>query len=471
MIGKTIGHYRILEPLGAGGMGTVYRARHEALSTRVVAIKVLSDLVVDRPDVRARFLREAEIMASLRHPNIVTLFDFLFDERCCAIVMELVEGTTLDRFAAGTLSLENAAPLFRQILAGLGHAHARGIVHRDVKPANVLVTPEGVVKLSDFGIARIADSAGLTRTGFGIGTPQYMSPEQVQGRREIGPASDLYSCGVLFHELLVGRLPFDASPDELFTILQAHVQTPAPPLRTLGVGVPVAVEAAILRALAKDPDERWPSCEAFAAALGVAEPASAIVSDESTPRWRLPALVAAGALVGASALLFSLRGGGPSLAPLEPASTRAPAPVAMPSEAIPAAPPATPSAHSENRALELALARAEGLLEAGDPRRAQDALRALRRVHPAEPRIPELEARARRAVAAKAAVLAAEGNALLAKGRLEPAIEKFEQALRLEPGQAAATSGLSSARTREDNVRRAWSEAQGSPIEIEEAPK
>jgi serine/threonine protein kinase len=267
---ETIGHYRILEPLGAGGMGTVYRAQHTTLTSRIVAIKILSDAVIDQPEIRDRFLREAEIMSALHHENIVMLHDFLIEGGSYAIVMELVDGLTLDRCAGeGPVPFARAAPLLRQLLAALSHAHAHGVVHRDVKPRNVLVTSAGVVKVTDFGIARLARSANLTQTGISIGTPRYMSPEQIQGRREITPASDIYSCGVLAHRLLAGSLPFDAPDEESFSILQAHVSSPPPRLRELVPGLDPRIESAVLRALAKDPADRWPSCEDFAAALGL----------------------------------------------------------------------------------------------------------------------------------------------------------------------------------------------------------
>jgi serine/threonine protein kinase len=322
MIGQTIGHYRVLECLGAGGMGAVYRAQHVALASRIVALKVLSEAVAGQPQIRERFLREAEIMATLDHENIVTLHDFLVLDGLYAIVMELVPGVTLDRWV-GTepVPFERAAPLVRQILAALEYAHQRSVVHRDVKPSNVLVTPEGRVKVTDFGIARLAQSqrSDLTRTGLAMGTPHYMSPEQIQGRRDVQLASDIYSCGVLVHRVLSGRVPFD-SDDAGFEILQAHVAQPPPPLRRTVSDVPQEVESAVLRALAKQPEERWPSCAAFSHAMGLASleevRQSEVARSRSTARPpRLPLAGDPTLLPDAKAVATPAWGGAPSVTP------------------------------------------------------------------------------------------------------------------------------------------------------------
>jgi serine/threonine-protein kinase len=462
-----IGHYLILEPLGSGGMGTVYRARHATLSSRIVAIKVLSDAVVGKPAIRERFLREAEIMSALHHENIVMLHDFLIVDGVYAIVMERVEGVTLDRFVGeGPVPFARAAPLLRQLLAALGHAHAHGVVHRDVKPSNVLVTHDGVVKVTDFGIARLADDATLTLTGVGMGTPRYMSPEQVQGRREITPASDIYSCGVLVHRLLAGSLPFDAPDAETFSILQAHVSAPPPRLGALVPGMDPSIEAAVLCALAKDPAERWPSCESFALALGLgsagaAAPAPPRASDETrsadqetrytvqaqsgpgrrrTAVW-LSALGTTALLAAGGVGLWASRNPGglgaapprpvpeaasespastprsepsPAAAPLaEPAAAAAPPAVVQPalpsssasapSQTTQATGPAPPPSAPPSPVVAPALIKAEALLEGGAPAKALEALKPLLESEPANREAQALEQRVRAALDAESA--------------------------------------------------------------------
>ncbi len=268
--GTRLGRYRLVERIGAGGMGTVYRGHLEDAPDQVVALKILSDAVIHQPEVRKRFAREARIMASLQHPNIVAFEDFVTEREGAALVMEFADGGALSRaLEDAPLPFERAAPLFRQILDALSYAHARGIVHRDIKPGNVLLGAGGQAKLTDFGVARLADATSLTRTGMGVGTPSYISPEQIKGVREVGPEADIYACGVLFHRVLAGRLPFGADTGEIYGLMQAHLSEEPPSLRSLGLDVPERVEAAVLRALAKAPEDRFPSCAAFARALGV----------------------------------------------------------------------------------------------------------------------------------------------------------------------------------------------------------
>ncbi|WP_192582331.1 protein kinase domain-containing protein [Streptomyces triticiradicis] len=267
------GRYRIDAKLGSGGMAEVFRAYDTKLA-RTVALKVmLADLSSD-DGYPARFRREAQAMAAISHPQVVAVHD-MGDEPVPYIVMELVEGRSLaDLLAARRhLPVTQALDLASQVLAGLAVAHAQGLVHRDIKPGNVLLAADGTAKVADFGIARAAEGTGtiLTRTGLMIGTPHFMSPEQVLGRSGIDPRSDLYSVGVMLFQMLTGRLPFEA--DSGYSIGYLHLTAPPPTLASLGVAAGPVVEAALARALAKDPDQRYPDAESMRAALREPAPA------------------------------------------------------------------------------------------------------------------------------------------------------------------------------------------------------
>jgi serine/threonine-protein kinase len=257
--------YRVEEMLGAGGMGCVYRAEHAALR-RTVALKVLHPHLAGDPSVVQRFLREARAASRLGHPNIVTLLDFGQDaDGLLYLVMEFVPGRPLDRVIAesGPLAPARIAALAAPILLAMDEAHAHGVVHRDLKPENVIVVPSRqdgeTVKVVDFGIARVTEGsdARLTATGMVFGTPSYMSPEQARGE-EAGPASDLYSFGVMLFELATGRLPFEGQ--NAVELLTRHLGTPPPDPRRVAPGrnVPDALAAVILRCLEKDPARRFP---------------------------------------------------------------------------------------------------------------------------------------------------------------------------------------------------------------------
>ncbi|MFB7246645.1 protein kinase [Streptomyces populi] len=261
------GRYRIDAKLGSGGMAEVFRAYDTKLA-RTVALKVmLADLSSD-DGYPARFRREARAMAALSHPQVVAVHD-MGDEPVPYIVMELVEGHSLADLlvARRRLPVPQALDLASQVLAGLAAAHAHGLVHRDIKPGNVLLAADGTAKVADFGIARAAEGTGtiLTRTGLMIGTPHFMSPEQVLGRSGIDPRSDLYSVGVMLFQMLTGRLPFEA--DSGYSIGYLHLTAPPPTLASLGVAAGPVVEAVLARALAKDPDQRYPDAESMRAAL------------------------------------------------------------------------------------------------------------------------------------------------------------------------------------------------------------
>jgi serine/threonine protein kinase len=261
----TYGRYELREKLGAGGLGQVYAGVDMRLN-RPVAVKILKPELADDAGLLARFYEEAASLGRLHHANITTLFS-LEDDPKPFMVMELVQGETIESIMRRKrLWVLEALALMPQICAGLGYAHGQGIIHRDIKPANLMVTLEGAVKLMDFGIARLRGSKRLTESGKMIGTPTYMSPEQVRGQ-EGDERSDIYSLGVLLYELLSGSVPFDSDSD--FDIKRAHLESPPPPLRDKVANLPPHVEAALMQALAKPPQARFASAEAFAAALGV----------------------------------------------------------------------------------------------------------------------------------------------------------------------------------------------------------
>jgi serine/threonine-protein kinase len=268
MVGQNIGKYRVLDRIGRGGMGTVYQAMDETLH-REVAIKVLNAELND-PEVAKRFRAEAITVARLSHPGIATIYELFQHEGQWLMVMEFVRGETLERMAErmGYLSPQRTAELCMQALAALAHAHSMGVVHRDLKPANLMVTETGSVKIMDFGIARVAGTEHLTNAGFMMGTPAYMAPEQVMGH-EIDARADLYAMGVVFYRLASGKLPFKG--DTPFAMAQSQVSDPPTPIGTFRGDLPAWVEILIVRALAKNPEERFQSAvefhEAFARCL------------------------------------------------------------------------------------------------------------------------------------------------------------------------------------------------------------
>jgi serine/threonine-protein kinase len=267
MIGRTIGKYRIVGQLGRGGMGTVYRAIDETLD-REVAIKVLNPELADS-DIIKRFRAEATTLAKLNHPEIATLYELFRSDTDLLMVMEFVRGETLDKLSdrVGLFPPDRAAYLIDKVLSALEHAHRAGIVHRDMKPANVMVTEFGGVKIMDFGIARVRGAEHMTIDGYMMGTPAYMPPEQVLGK-EVDGRADLYSVGVVFYRLLTGTLPFKA--DTAIGMVQKQISETPTPLRTYREGLPDWCETILQRALAKSPSDRFQSAEEFRTALGQA---------------------------------------------------------------------------------------------------------------------------------------------------------------------------------------------------------
>lgn len=268
LVEKTLGSYHLLEVIGYGGMSTVYKAASLA-DDELVAIKVLSPHIAQDPKFRARFLREIDVLTTLRHPHIVPILDYGEQENSTYIVMPYMPlGTLQDRIKVGPVGPKEGARLISDIADALEYAHKRGVVHRDVKPSNILIDEESHAYLSDFGFAQIHD-ASLSLTGSVlIGTPAYMSPEQCQGQ-EVGPRSDQYSLAVVLYRLTTGHLPFDAETP--LGIVVQHINEPLPRPRDINPNIPNALENVLLRALEKDPKRRFQSVsvldEAFQDAL------------------------------------------------------------------------------------------------------------------------------------------------------------------------------------------------------------
>ena len=256
-----VGRYRIVERVGRGAMGVVYRARDEAMN-RDVALKVVGADLEDDPEIHVRFHREAQAAARLSHPNIITIFDVGEDGDQLFIVMELLHGSTLKRLLAQLedIPLARKLNLMIQLCAGLGAAHRAHVCHRDIKPGNLFVRTDGVLKILDFGVARLATSS-ITGTGFIIGTPDYMSPEQARGL-EIDARSDIFSAGGVCYFMLTGRKPFNA-PNLPLLFHEIQQMDPEP----LGESVPDDLAKTVLRALAKHPDARYQSCGELSADL------------------------------------------------------------------------------------------------------------------------------------------------------------------------------------------------------------
>ncbi len=275
----TFGRYEIVRTLGRGAMGVVYEGRDPKLERQVAIKTILKSHLLDSTvadDYSARFVREAQAVARLAHPNIVTVFDFGEQDEVAYLVMEFIHGRELAaHFEAGDyLGLPRAVAVMGELLGALGYAHERGIVHRDIKPANVMIDAAGRVKLTDFGVARLAD-AGSERTMAGtmVGTPSYMSPEQVQGLA-VGSRADLFAAGVILYQFLTHRKPFGGSGS--FSIQQAIVHEHPPAPSTLDPSLPVAFDAVVARALAKNPADRYASAADFARDLLAALPASTL---------------------------------------------------------------------------------------------------------------------------------------------------------------------------------------------------
>ena len=294
IVGSRVGPYLITKRLGAGGVGEVFKG-HDVMLKREVAIKVLRDELASDPVFLERFRQEAQLHGKLSHPNVASVHAFLHEGDKQYMVMEYVAGVSLDEFvrSGGPVPVERALNIFRRALDGIAHAHHCGIVHRDIKPANIMLADNGQVKVMDFGIARALDSLEhLTRHGQVAGTAKSMSPEQIRGA-QADVRSDIYSLGIVLYTLLAGRAPFDGASDH--ALMKAQLEQAPPPLRALVKNLPPKVEAAVMRALEKDPSARFQTVGAFSrvvnaclAELTTTSPPAADQTDpETSPRTAL----------------------------------------------------------------------------------------------------------------------------------------------------------------------------------------
>jgi serine/threonine protein kinase len=261
----SLGKYQVQQEVGRGGMGAVYQC-YDPLLDRVVAIKVLAPHLVWEKDFLERFLREARAAARLQHPNIIAVYDVGQDGNNYYFVMAYLPGPSLKQLITqrGRFAAVDAVRVLRQLADALDYAHGRGLIHRDVKPANVMFDERGQAVLTDFGIAKAAEESRLTATGSSIGTPHYMAPEQITGS-PVDARTDQYSLGIVAFELLTGRVPFDA--DTTTAILFKHVNNPPPSILALCPDLPSAVDGVLNRALSKSPAERYGSCGMLVNAL------------------------------------------------------------------------------------------------------------------------------------------------------------------------------------------------------------
>lgn len=312
-VGETVGPYRIVAQLGQGGMATVYKGYHANLD-RYVAIKVMHPAFKEDPNFLERFKREAQIVAKLDHPAIIPVYDFADVYGQPYLVMKYVEGETLKaHLQRRSLTFYEIVQVMDVVADGLTFAHQQGILHRDIKPSNIMLDGRGSSLIADFGLARIAQAGESTLSqDMMLGTPQYISPEQAQGVRELGPSTDIYSLGVVLYEMVVGRVPFTA--DTPYAIIHDHIYKPLPLPSQVNPEVPAAVERVLLKALAKAPEDRFQSAVELMAAFrqavaetGLTELSTASYSIEerfvppltpSPPGVPSPGLTASGGLAG-----------------------------------------------------------------------------------------------------------------------------------------------------------------------------
>ncbi|MEO7145119.1 MAG: serine/threonine-protein kinase [Bryobacteraceae bacterium] len=264
-LGRTIGGYEFVDILKSSRNGVLYRVRNVA-KRRFEMLRVLSDKLQEDPVRVERLLREGKILSRMSHPHIVTFYSAETLEGQLVLTTEVLEGSTLaQRAALGPIPWPEAVGYLSQTLSALGYAHAQGIVHREIAPSAILVTPEGSVKLTSFGMAKTPTDPRLTVAGTVLGSLYYMSPEQVKGTAALDGRSDIYSTGVTLYKILTGRVPFDR--ESQFDVMLAHVADAAVPPSAAHPGVPPEFDAVILKAMAKDPAERFQTAQEFAASL------------------------------------------------------------------------------------------------------------------------------------------------------------------------------------------------------------
>lgn len=262
--GQVVGEYKIVRVLGRGGLGAVYEAVH-LISQRAEAMKVMLPEQTGTPEMKERFRREIQLLASLNHPNIAGLHNAFYHQDQLIMVMELVEGEDLrTRSHNARIPLPMLMDFAMQVLGALEYAHTRGVVHRDIKPANIMVSPANLVKVLDFGIAISQGSVELTKAGSLIGSPLHMSPEQIRGEKATGH-SDIYSLGVTLYELIAGRPPLNGATT--YELMMAHLNVTPTPLAELRPDVPVRLSDIIARALQKEPAKRFATATEFLEAL------------------------------------------------------------------------------------------------------------------------------------------------------------------------------------------------------------
>ncbi|MFY9691963.1 MAG: serine/threonine-protein kinase [Candidatus Acidiferrales bacterium] len=341
-VGQKLGDYEILGVLGAGGMGKVYKVRN-TISDRVEAMKILLPNLADQKELADRFLREIKLLASLNHPNIAALRTALTLDNQLVMIMEYVDGVTLaSRLQQGPVPVADAVYYIDQVLAALVYAHQMNVVHRDIKPGNMMLTPQGVVKLMDFGIARPGNEAGMTITGTTLGSLNYMSPEQVKGE-SVDARSDLYSVGLSLYEIVTGRLPFRG--DSGYSLMVAQLQqAPEPPI-VLRPDLPKPLNDIILMVLAKEPEKRFQSATAFRNALKTALP-QGVVGGVGAGRSGVPS--ATTIFMDPTAPAAAIPPTAPSYQPTQPAA------VAAATAASKIAPP-SPAATKSHRGVWMAL--------------------------------------------------------------------------------------------------------------------
>src|SRR6185369_8611683 len=359
--GQSLGQYRVIEQIGKGGMATVFRASQPSLS-REVAIKVLPEFFAEEPAFHERFRQEAMAVASLRHPNILMVFDSGEAEGVAYIVTEFVDGGTLAEKLGKPLPVEYCLHIAKPIASALDYAHARGVIHRNVKPANILMTRDGTPILSDFGLARMAGGTGaanaatrLTVAGTSLGTPEYMAPEQIKDS-DVEPSADIYALAVILYEMLTGTLPYKS--DAPLSVLVARLKEPVPLPRERNPEISEAVQEVLLKGLAKEPSDRYHNALEMVAAIEAANqptrpqtvivptPIPAVSGNTAAPRQKRS--VVTGTIVGvvvavivAAVLIWPrFRSTTPSVGEV---AGPAPAPVVAPGNAQPAPATSAPS--------------------------------------------------------------------------------------------------------------------------------
>jgi serine/threonine-protein kinase len=363
-----IGRYQVLERVGKGGMGVLYRGIDPVLDREVAIKLMLGDFSDDTEQLRPRFYREARAVAKLQHRNIVTVFEFAEDGTTPYIVMEFLRGTSLASRLEATppLTLDDKLDIIAQLCAGLSYAHDQGVVHRDVKPANIFLLTDSSVKLLDFGIAKLTTS-NLTRQGDVLGSPSYMSPEQIMGRETVDGRADIFSTGVVLYELLVGRKPFEADSTTAIVLKILNEEPPAPD--AIDPAVPPRLAAIVRRALQKDAANRYETAADFARELqivrrslqsgemrtiamtgpigpatlaGVTPPETTPPAVTSSRSWTLPVGIGAGVLVAAAAAVMLIGRPGARPADGKPANSSPVNASALTSAAPAAVPAVTP---------------------------------------------------------------------------------------------------------------------------------